>query len=232
MAKRQQITAEERTDKPAKVRAQGQIPAVIYGHGRKSESIKVSSKEFSAVLKSAGTTSLVDVAIGGQAYPALIRETQRHPLRDDVTHVDFYQVRMDEEIEANVPLNFSGISPAVKDLGGVLVKNMDELEIRALPQNLPHDINIDISGLDDFEKVIRVSDIKLPEGVVAQVEGDVVVALVQAPRSEAELESLSEEVTEDVSQVEGVEKKEAGEDGDAETPEGEKSDDQPAEKKE
>ena len=143
---------------------------------------------------------------GKAEHPVLIREVQLHPLRDTVQHIDFLQVRMDEKIKAKVPLVFIGQSIAVKDLSGVLVRNHDELELEAFPQDLPHNVSVDIASLTDFEKVIHVKDIALPKGVTVLTEADEVVALVQPPRSEEELKSLSEEVKEDVSAVAGVEK--------------------------
>lgn len=215
-AERLQLAASARSGNPRALLRSGTVPAVLYGHGIKNKTLQLNSKVFSKVWQVAGNTSLVILKTGKTEHPVLIREVQLHPLRDTVQHIDFLQVRMDEKIKAKVPLVFSGQSVAVKDMNGVLVRNHDEFELEALPQDLPHNINVDISSLTDFKKVIHVKDIILPNGVTVLTEGEEVVALVQPPRSEAELETLSEEVKEDVTAVEGVVKPEALAGGEAE----------------
>lgn len=190
-------------------RRQGLIPAVLYGHGLPSKSIEVDSKKFGKILRTAGFSSLVNLKLNdGGEHSVLIRDVVHHPLKDAIIHADFYQVRMDEKIEAQVPLHFVGEAPAVKDLGGVLIRNLDAVKVTALPADLPHNIEVDISALSGFDKVIRVSDMTAPEGVVIDHSAEEVVALVQEPRSEQELEQLSAEVKEDVEAVEGVKKEE------------------------
>ena len=191
------------------LRQSGHIPGVLYGHKVTSNSVSVDGKEFRKVFAQAGSTTLVNLDLDGTVHNVLIREVQLHPVRDHVLHVDFYQVRMDEELEADVPLKFVGEAPAVKDLGGVFVRNMDTIAVKSLPKDLPADIEVDISRLSQFNDVIHVSDITPPAGVTIQPESTEVVALIQAPRSEAELASLKEEVKEDVSTIEvTTEKKE------------------------
>lgn len=202
------ITAEIRQKAAPAVRREAHIPGVLYGHGLKSQSVQVPAKEFTKILGQAGETSLVTLTFNEKEHPVIIREVQYHPLKGTIQHVDFYQVRMDEVIEAEVPITFVGEAAAVKDLSGVLVRNLDELAVEALPKDLPHAIEVNIASLDTFEKVIRLKDIILPEGVKTAVDGETVIALVQAPRSEAELEALKEEVKqEDVQKVEGMKTK-------------------------
>ncbi|MEK7557135.1 MAG: 50S ribosomal protein L25 [Patescibacteria group bacterium] len=201
------LAAQLRAASAAAVRRSHGIPGVLYGHGLTSQSVQVDGQGLEKALQEAGTTSLVTLTVEGKDHPVIIRDVQYHPLRGTLQHVDFYQVRLDEAIHAKVPLTFAGEAPAVKDLSGVLVRNLDELELEALPQNLPHGIVVDISYLDTFEKTIRVSDLKLPAGVKVLQEADTVVALVQPPRSEEELEALTEEVKEDVETVEGMKTK-------------------------
>lgn len=208
MAQKIAISAQKREKSPGQVRRAGYIPGVIYGHGIKNENVEVEGRQFSRVFSAAGYTTLVNVAVGTQQHTVLIREVQFHPLKDEVLHVDFYQVRLDEKVKASVPLDFIGESTAVKDAAGVLVKSVSEVELEALPQNLPRDLKVDISVLTDFEKVIHVSDLIVPEGVELLHQPEDVVALVQPPRSEQELESLSEEAKEDVAAVEVVSDKE------------------------
>lgn len=206
MAEKIHLSGEKRTKTVAQVRASGAVPAVLYGHGITNQAIQVETKQFTKLFGQAGYTTLIDLSVDGKAHNVLVREVQFHPIKELITHVDFYQVRLDEKVRAEVPLNFVGESAAIKDLGGVLVKSIDVIDLEALPQDLPHDIPVDISALKDFESTIRVSDLNLPQGVEIFTESETVVALVQAPRSEAELESLAEEVKEDVEAVEAVEK--------------------------
>lgn len=201
---RQTLHARIREQSVMRTRHAGNIPAVLYGHKVKSQALQVEGKAFHKVYEEAGLTSLVNLKLGNEERPVLIREVQRHPVRDSVIHVDFYQVRMDEKIRAQVPLNFIGEAPAVKDLGGVLVKSLDAVDLEALPNDLPHAIDVDVTDLDDFEKIIHISDLSIPKGVTLFHEGDDVVALVQPPRTEEELKELEGEVSEDVEAVEGI----------------------------
>ncbi|MEX1997496.1 MAG: 50S ribosomal protein L25 [Candidatus Andersenbacteria bacterium] len=206
MAKQQKLAADVREKTPTQVRAAGFIPGVLYGHGISNLSVQVDSKKFTKMFSEAGYTTLLNLSVGDTEHNVLVREVQFHPLKDLITHVDFYQVRLDEKVRAEVPLRFVGESAAVKDLSGVLLKSLDALDIEALPQDLPHDIAVDISALKDFESIIHISDVVLPAGVTSFHEADEVVALVQPPRSEQELESLSEEAKEDVEAVETIKK--------------------------
>jgi len=221
------LEATKRDAKPGAVRAAGQVPAVLYGYGVENQTIQVEARRFDKVLAAAGSTTLVNLSLDGQEHNVLVREVQLHPLKGDALHADFYQVNMEEEVKADVPLTFTGEASAVKDLGGVLVRNIDSLEVEALPADLPREIEVDISVLTNFEIVIKVEDIKLPDGVTVLRNAEDVVALVQAPRTEEELEALEEEVSEDVEAVEGVED-EPAEGEEAET-EGEAAEEKPAE---
>lgn len=216
LPKKNQLKGEPRTGTPRAIRRQGLIPAVVYGHNLPTKVIAVAAKELSKVWRAAGATSLVTLALGDKdEQTVLIRDIQHHPVRGDIIHVDFYQVRLDEMIRAKVPLKFVGEADAVKNQGGVLVRNMDEIELEALPADLPHDIAVDISALTDFEKVIHVSDLTIPKGVKHFHQPEDMVALVQPPRTEAELEALKTEVKEEVAAVEGVVKPEAPTEGEA-----------------
>ncbi len=212
-----------RSGHPGAVRRAGNIPAVLYGRGIEPQHVEVEYRKFQKLFSESGYTTMITLSVEGKDNrPVFIRDVQFHPLKNTITHIDFYQVRMDEAIRANVPIRFVGESPAVKDLAGTFVRSIDELEVEALPQDLPHDIEVDISSLVDFESVIHVKDIALPKGVTTDRDGEEVVALVQPPRSEEELEALSEEVKEDVENVEGVKEEalaEAGAEGEAKEPE-------------
>lgn len=179
----------------------GLIPAVVYGGKDGAIPLTLSLKEFLNIFKVAGETTLIKLSVGDKAKNVLINDVVRNPINEDVMHVDFYEVKMDEKINAKIPLIFTGDSLAVNDLGGVLVKAMQELEVRALPADLPHQIEIDISPLKAFSDNILVKDIKLPKGVEILENFETSVAAVVPPRSEAELESLKGEVEEKVEEV-------------------------------
>lgn len=188
-------------------RLNGQIPAVVYGSDIKPQSIAIESSEFTRALRSAGESTIIDLAVKGQEpLKVLIQEVQRDPVRSDVTHVDFRQVNMSKPIEAKIQLNFVGSAMAVSALGGTFIKSLEEIEVKCLPGKLVHFIDVDISGLKTFEDAIHVKDIVVPEGMEVLSDLDYTVATVEAPRSEAELAALNEAVEIDVTKIE-VEKK-------------------------
>ena len=177
------------------LRNEGRIPAVIYGGKNQALPISVDLNEFNKIFKTAGETTLVQLFIDKEKFRnVLIYDVFRDPVKGKVWHVDFYEVKMDEKIVKKVPIVFRGSAPAVIDLGGVLVKSMQELEVRALPADLPHDISVDISVLRTFDDNILVRDIKLPNNVETLENLQTSVAVVAAPRSDAEIEALSSEV--------------------------------------
>jgi len=193
------------TEKSAKKhRKEGLIPGVLYGQGEENQNISVNYLDFSRVYSKAGENAVVELDILGKSVPALIYDIQHDAMSGNFSHVDFLQVNMKEEVEANIPLEFIGESAAVKANGGVLVKNMDEIEVKCLPANLPSKFEIDISALVTFEDQIKIADIKIPAGVEILGDSDSVIALVEPPRSEAELASLDEKVEVDVTKVGGV----------------------------
>lgn len=188
--------------KVSKLRKQGIIPAVLYGHGIQTTSLSVSSNAFERVLKKAGESTIIELTVDGTLHPVLIHDVQKHFLTSLPQHVDFYQVNMTEKLKANIILEFIGESIAVKNLGGTLVKNLNEVEVECLPADLPHNITVDISSMDAFGKSILVKDLKVPSGVKILTHEDETVAKVQQPRDvEAE---LATPVVEDISKVEGA----------------------------
>ena len=199
-----ELKSEKRTllgKKVKSLRRKGVIPAVVYGGKEGSVPIELDLKEFSKVFKTAGETILIKLIVGEKAKNVLIHDISRDPITEEMNHVDFYEVKMDEKITTKVPLIFIGDALAVIDLGGVLVKAMQELEVRALPADLPHQIEIDISQLKTFDDNILVKDIKLPKNVEILENLETSVAVVTPPRSEAELEALKGEVEEKIEEV-------------------------------
>ncbi len=195
--------------KPREQWETGMIKAVVYGPGVKNASIVVEEKEFIKVFRKAGESSLVELVIDKEKRPVLVHEIQKNPVSDKIIHIDFYQADLTEEVQVAVPLVFEGVALAEKDLGGTLNKNMLELEVKALPQNLPQQIKVDISKLNTFEDHILVKDLAIPANVTVIKGGDEVVCAVLPPQDvEAE---LAAEIKEEVENVEKVEKPEKAE---------------------
>jgi large subunit ribosomal protein L25 len=164
------------------LRKSGEIPAVFYGAGKDTTSISVSTIEFKKVWREAGESSAVKVEMSKDSkgdIDALIHEVQVDPVTDEPIHVDFLAIDMKKKIRVNVPLVFEGISNAVKNGIGNLVKVLYELEIEALPADLPHSLFVDISKLETIDDQVFVSDIKLPAGIaVINNPSDVVASIV------------------------------------------------------
>lgn len=173
---------------PKYFRSQGKIPAVFYGAKQSSTPINLDNIQFKKIWKEAGESSIVTLKTANGDLGAIIHDVQFDPVKDEPTHVDFYVVDMDKEIEVEVELEFVGVSPAVKDLGGVLVKVLHNLLIEALPKNLPHSLTVDISTLAEFDSHIVAKGVSLPSGVKLKTKEEEIVALVAAPREEKEEE--------------------------------------------
>ncbi len=214
------ITAEKRSETGTKackaIRENGKIPAVIYSEGNEAENITLSAKEFEKVWKSAGESTIINIKGLDEERAVLIQDVALEPLYDTPLHADLYMVRTDQAVNVEVPLVFVGTAPAEKELGGTLMKVMHIIAIEALPKDLPSEIEIDISVLEDFSSKIHVKDVKLPDGVVATADPEEVIALVQEAKEEEVFETTEE--TADVSEVE-VEKK--GKEEEADTPDAE-----------
>ncbi len=196
----QQLTAQSRNQlgKSAKtLRKSGFLPAVVYGEGVASQPVVISYKDFVATLRAAGESTLVTLDVDGKAFfNVLIHDVSYDPVSDMPIHADFHAVRMDKVIRTHVPLEFVGESLAVKNDAGVLVRVVQELEVEALPQNLPHELMVDLSLLAAIGSTIHVSDIALPAGVMLIADLDETIAVVEAPRSEEDIAALSEKPVE------------------------------------
>ena len=195
------------------LRKKGVLPAVLYGPKLKENLLlELDEKKFEKVLKEAGESSLISLEAGGKVYLVLIHEIQSTPLTGKVIHVDFYQPSLKEEVEVTVPLVFEGVAPAVRDLGGTLIKNIQEVTVKALPQNLPHEIKVNVEKLKTFEDNILIKDLIMPRGGKILKEAEEIIALV-SPLEKIE-EELAKPVEEKIEEVEKVEeKKEKEEEG-------------------
>lgn len=178
----------------AALRKQGFLPAVVYGEGVPSQPISVTYTDFMKTLRVAGESTLVQLKVGDTPYTVLIHDIAHDPMTLRPTHADFYAVRMDKALRVTVPIEFIGESGAVKNEGGVLVKVAHEIEIEAMPADLPHTLPADLTKLAAFGDRILASDISLPKGVKIAVSPDEVIVIVEAPRSDEELAALNEAV--------------------------------------
>ncbi|MBI2573794.1 MAG: 50S ribosomal protein L25 [Candidatus Wildermuthbacteria bacterium] len=200
------------SQKASSVRKEGRIPAALYGPEVKGILVHADEKEFLKTLREAGESSLVDLDVEGERHPVLIHEIQRHAVTGKVIHADFYQPSLKKQVKIEVPLVFEGEAPAVKDLGGTFIKQIQEVEVSALPQDLPHEIRVDISRLATFEDKILVSDLIQTDKVkILANSNDVVAQVVPAEDVEAELAKPMEEKVEEVKVVEKEKKEEEGE---------------------
>ncbi|MCL4405934.1 MAG: 50S ribosomal protein L25 [Patescibacteria group bacterium] len=166
------------------LRRAGQVPAELYGHDTDNLHLAVAAKDFRRVFDEAGGNVIVDLEVDGEKYPVLIHDTSIDPLSGDFKSVDFYKVKMNEEITSAVPLEFTGVSAGVKDLGGILVKAMDEVEVEALPANLPKMIEVDISGLTQLGQSLFVKDIPVRGDFKIAVDPETVIVTVSEPKEE------------------------------------------------
>lgn len=197
MAK-QTIVAQKRNllgRKVKQLRVQGLLPANIFGKKVKSQSVSVSLKDFSKIYQTAGETTLVEIDLEGKKLPVLISNVSFHPVSGLPLHADFHQVDLKEKVTANVPLEIMGEAPAVKDKIGVLLKNLDTLEVEALPENLPEKISIDVSQLKAIDESIKVSGLKAGDGVKILTDPDLELVKI-APLVSKEAEAMAKEEAE------------------------------------
>lgn len=198
-----------------KLRESGYVPGVVYGLQVGNRMIKINRKDFKKVFSMAGESTLIDLEIDNkQIGKVIINDYQLDPVSDDIIHVDLYQVRMDKKIEIKIPIIFRGESPAVKNKSGVLIKNHNKIEIKCLPGDLMHNIEIDLSNLDEIDKSIRVKDLKFSDKIEIMMNPEEVIAIIASPREEEKPEETAVENIEKVGDVK--EKEEEGGEGEAE----------------
>ncbi|MDZ7726189.1 MAG: 50S ribosomal protein L25 [Candidatus Campbellbacteria bacterium] len=198
------ISVEKRTERGKKLkelRSQGKIPAVFYGPKDNSEAITLSRSEFDSLLSKEGESSVVTLKGDDIEKDVLIQDIQTHPVTQFVEHVDFYVIDKTKKVEVSVPIEFVGESPAVKSLGGTLIKVLHELDIKVLPTDIPHEINVDVSELNDFESVIYARDLKLPEEVELMTNPDETVVFAEEPREEEPEETEEPASIDDIERV-------------------------------
>ncbi len=168
------------------LRDKGFIPAELYGRGLANLHLSVLLKEFRKVFKEAGENTVVNVLLDGEKHPVLIQDVSYNPVTDEMESVDLYQIRMDKKLKVGVPVEFVGVALAVKEKNGLLVKALQEVEVEALPADLPRELKADLSKLSDIGQSIYVKDLEVPAGVKILVNPETVVATVTAKVTEEE----------------------------------------------
>ncbi len=196
------------------LRRQGFLPAVMYGAGVEPLPLELDEKVASRVLSNVGRSTLIDLQVGKDTHKVLVREFQRDVIRRNILHVDFLVVAMDVVISAVVPVVLVGEAPAMEELGGIIVSGLNEIEVEALPSDLPEQVTVDIESLVSMNDVITAGDLVLGERVVLVTDPDETIANVIAQMAEEVVEEVEVEELE-----EGVEPEEADEEEGEESPE-------------
>jgi large subunit ribosomal protein L25 len=184
------LSAKPRSDKgkgaARKLRASGEVPGVIYGHGREPQPLTVNRREFDRLAERVRITStVIELALDGKTARTLIRELQRDPMKRTVLHIDFQELVAGEKIVVSVPLYFVGTAEGVKSDGGILEEVMHSVEVRVDPSNIPDHIDVDVTPLT-IGHSLHISDLKLPPGVEVTDDPEQTVVVVSAPRAEEE----------------------------------------------
>lgn len=213
MPDRPQLAAQRREIRGkhvARLRREGVLPAVVYGHGHESEAIQLDAREFETLRRHAGRNALLDLKVGSsRATPVIVHGLQTHPVNRSTLHVDFFVVRMTEELTVDVPITIVGQAEAAEQGGGTLLHLLSSITVRALPANIPQGLDLDVTPLVDFDTVLHVRDLQVPAGVTVVTDAEEAVARVQPPRvEEEEVAPAAEEGAEgeegEVPEVEGV----------------------------
>ena len=181
-AQKRDIVGKKVTD----LRKQGTLPAVLYGAKDESTPIAVSRREFEQVFKEAGESTVITLSLDGTEKNVLIHEIDRDPVSHEIRHADFYVVQKGQKVEVGVPIEFVGEAPAVKEHGANVVKVLHELQVKAEATNLPHEIVVDISTLENLDSHIAAKDVKLPAGVELAIDPEEMVVTVAVQEEEPE----------------------------------------------
>lgn len=191
----------EKGSRPSsRLRRQGRIPAIVYGHGVDPSSISVDARQLrSALSTKSGMNVLLSLDVDGKKHLVMAKELQHHPVRGTVSHVDFLIVNRNEQVHAEIPLNFVGEPATLNRQGGVVEHQLFALAITTTPDQMPNSIEVDISDLQVGE-FIRVADIKLPPGVTTEIDGETIVVLGQPPRVSEEVSQEEQESSQESEQ--------------------------------
>ena len=204
-----------------RLRTEGRIPGVVYGHGISPLSVSVSRKDLRAVLHTdAGHNAVINLTVGGEKHLTIVKDLQRHPVRNEVTHVNFLVVNVNEVVSVDVPIVVTGESAAIKAASGTVDLQMHALSVQTTPGNIPNELTIDVTDLDIGDH-IRVGDLVLPSGVSTDVDPEETVVLAQVTRATIEAEELEAEAAEaaegeETPEAEGEAAETAGAEGESE----------------
>ena len=236
------LEAKKREIKGEKIRSKLVTPAVVYGAGKDNISLTLDLKEFSRLYEQTAGSNLIDLTVDGKDQGiVLVHQVQYDPVTDAINHVDLRRIDMNKEITAMVALSFIGETSTVKEQGGTLLKNTEQVEVKCLPKDLISEIEVDLSALITFEDSIKIKDLSIPAGIVITNPGEDDMVVKAVPALTEEQIKAMEEAEADVSKVEVAgeeegeegdeEKKEEGDEKKPEEGEEEKKEDKPEEKK-
>jgi large subunit ribosomal protein L25 len=194
------------------LRRQGYTPANIFGHHVESKAVQIPTEELAQALKKLKRNEIVYLRLDGEeARPAFVKHLQHNPVTDLVLHVDFLQISLKEKVRLEVPLHFTGLAPAIDRHGGVLVTALDHISVEALPTEVPSFIEVDVSGLEEIDQSLHVSDLKVPEGVEVLSDSDLVIVKAAAPAIERAIAAEEAEAAEEAAAEAEAAAAEAGE---------------------
>ncbi len=186
-----------------RLRVEGKIPAVLYGRGMTPVSVTVDRRDLRLALSGpAGANTVLDLQIDGTSYPAVVKELQRHPIKRTVSHIDFLQVNMDEEITVSVPLRLEGEAKAVLAEGGLVDAAVDSIEVLTTPSNMPNEFVVDVTDMKVGD-VVRLGELPLPKGVTATGDPELPIVTVLTTRASAAADG-AEGAAEEAEGEEGV----------------------------
>lgn len=212
-----EVSKREVTGKKVRfLRNDGKTPANIYGPGMESIAVQADTKKLEQILARAGETDLITLKVHGSKAPTkvLIREVRKKPLTDQLLHIDFYQADLTQKIKVDIPLAFTGEAPISKRKNVSIITMLDAIEIEALPEHLPHSIEVDLSVLEEIEQSIQVKDIPLPPDVAVQTDPEQVIAKAietKATAEDAAAEAKAEEAAAEEKKAAAEESGEAAE---------------------
>ena len=167
------------------LREKGFVPAELYGNDVKNLHLSVSEKEFKKIFKEAGESTVVNLTTEDKkSLPVMIHDVETDPISDRIRSIDFYQVKLTDKIRVSIPIEFIGEAPAVKTFGGILVKTLQKIELEALPNDLPHKIQVDLANLSEIGKGISIKDLKFSDKVKFFASPDTMIATVVEAKAE------------------------------------------------
>ncbi|MEK7581451.1 MAG: 50S ribosomal protein L25 [Patescibacteria group bacterium] len=231
------LVAQKRTilgKKVKQLRREGILPAHVFGHKVETDHVQVNAHDFAKVFEKVGETGIIALTIDGVKKPVMVRDTQLNPITDDLVHIDFYQVNLSEKVKVNVPIEIIGESPAVEKKIGLLLTPITEVEVEALPGDLPENIEVDITNLLNIDDEIKVKDLKVDRSKIEVLTDEELVVAQIGELVTKEMEELEAEVEAEQAEAVAVEAPAEGAEGAAEgeaSAEGAETSEKPQEEK-